>query len=137
VVVITLTSWSSVAGAVGLVLALQAPASAVEPALRMSVSTRATLSADGQSALLRVRASCPEGAQLLESFLYVTQDGHSTQWGHVSVPCDGSKHTRVVRVNTLDFTLRPGEARASGYLLTTAGESISPTQRLKLKPTPR
>jgi hypothetical protein len=115
-------------------LSLSCPASAAEPAFEMDIDHKAVLVDGGQVAVLEVAATCPAGAELLESFVYVNQDGFSTQWGTVNVPCDGMPHTRTVRAATLDFVLHKGKASASGYMLLTSGESISPGQRLHLKP---
>ena len=65
--------------------------------------------------------------------MYVNQDGHSTGFALVNVPCDGQPHTVSVNATALDFLLHKGKASASGYLLLTTGDSISPVQRLKLK----
>jgi hypothetical protein len=72
-------------------------------------------------------------AELLESFVYVNQDGNSTEFGAVSVPSDGTRHTVMVTVTALDFLLVKGNASASGYMLLTSGETVSPVQRIKLR----
>jgi hypothetical protein len=124
--------WKAALVSAGLVTVLAA-APAVVQGPEMEIAKKATLVDGGQGALLRVTAACPVGGELLESFVYVNQDGNSTEWGAVNIPCDGMPHSRTVRVTALDFTLHKGKASASGYMLLTSGETISPVQPLKLK----
>ena len=126
-------SWPVGLAVGALVLGLTGASAAQEQVLALDVDKKAMLGANGQFAVVRVTASCPVGAELLESFVYVNQDGNSTEWGGVGVPCDGESHTVLVQVEPLDWTLRKGRASASGYLLLTSGESISPVARLTLK----
>jgi hypothetical protein len=120
-------------GAVLVVLLGATAAPARAQSVQLDVARTATLVEAGQGALLRVSASCPAGAEILEAFVYVNQGGFSTEFGSVNVPCDGTTHTLEVRVTALDFVLHKGKASASGLLLLTTGESISPVQRLHLK----
>ena len=73
------------------------------------------------------------GAEVLEAFVYVNQDGNSTNFTGLRVTCDGQPHASNVTVTASGFLLHRGAASASGYLLLTSGESASPTQRLRLR----
>lgn len=102
--------------------------------LDMKIANNAILIDGGRSARLTVTASCPVGGELLESFVYVNQGGSSTQFGAVNVPCDGRRHEVTVTVTALDFELEEGKASASGFMLLTSGESISPVRKIRLRP---
>ncbi len=97
-------------------LAVAAHAAQVRTAT-MEIAPDAVLVEGGQAVQLTVRAGCPKKAQVLEAFVYVTQDGNQSQFAPVPVTCDGRLNIYVVTVRAVDFTFHTGEARASGYLL--------------------
>ena len=119
--------------AITALLSFTGAAPAPSDALELRIDKKAVLVNDGQAVTLRVTASCPAGAELLESFVYVNQNGFSTQFGFFNVPCDGTRHKATATATALDFVLEPGKASASGFMLLTTGESISPTQRIMLR----
>jgi hypothetical protein len=87
----------------------------------------------GQAVDVQAIVTCPAGAEVLEAFLYVTQDGNQSQFGFFQPVCDGTPHNFTVRVQALDTPFHRDKARVSGYLLLTSGESISPTRAGKLR----
>src|SRR5687767_9510850 len=99
----------------------------------MSIDPDGKIIAGGQAVRLKVTASCPSGEDVLEAFVYVTQDGNQSRFAPVPVVCDGDSHRYNVRVEAQDFVFHPGPARASGYLLVTPGQSTSPGQDLVLR----
>jgi hypothetical protein len=115
------------------VLALSLPSPAVAQVLELKVAKKATIVNGGQGVVLTTIAVCPAGGELLEAFVYVNQDGFSSEFGFLNVPCDGAPHMSTVEVTALDFLFHKGKASASGYMLLTSGETISPVQPLKLK----
>ena len=127
-------AWKAVIAAALLgpvVVSLAAPAAA--QGLALDVAKKAHLVGGGETALVVVTAECPAGGELLEAFVYLNQDGHSTQFGGINIPCDGEPHTVTASVTALDFTLHPGKASASGYMLLTTGQSISPSFPVRLR----
>jgi hypothetical protein len=108
-----------------------APVPSDGPELRMD--KKAVLVNGGQAATLSVTAGCPAGAAILEAFVYVNQNGFSTGPAPVNVPCDGALHEVTVTTTALDFTLVRGKASASGFMLLTTGDSISPSKRIQLR----
>ncbi len=92
--------------------------SAAAADLRVDVRPPGRLLDNGSAVLLRVAASCREGLEVLEAFVYVTQDGEQSQFAGIPVSCNGRSQRFVVRVATFeDARLEPGEAQASAYLL--------------------
>jgi hypothetical protein len=121
------------AAALALLVVSSAAASPPQPELALDIAKKATLGPGGQTVTVTVTATCPEGREVLEAFVYVTQDGNETQFGFFSLTCDSTPHTFVVELDAFDVTFHKGKARASGYLLLTTDESISPTRVIKLK----
>lgn len=81
-----------------------------------------------------VTVTCPSGAAALESFVYVTDNGSSSQFASFSPICDGSAHTFVVAVAAgPGRTFRRGPAQASGYVLLNSGASTSPSRRVIIR----
>jgi hypothetical protein len=122
---------TSLLTAAALALALSSPATA--QGLELRIDKKATIVDGGQGVLVTITTTCPAGGELLEAFVYVNQDGFSSEWGFLNSPCDGTPHESTVEVTALDFLFHKGKASASGYMLLTSGESISPVQPLKLR----
>jgi hypothetical protein len=99
----------------------------------MAVERKATLVDGGSGVLLEVTTTCPEGNEVVEAFVYVNQDGNSSEWGAIPIACDGVPHSGSSEVRTIDFVFHKGGASASGYILLSSGQSISPVFDLKLK----
>ena len=120
---------------VTLALAL-APAtarSAPRSAFAAEIEKKATLVEGGAAVLVRIAVTCPAGSEVLESFVYVVQDGNTSNFAPVPVACDSTSRTYTVRVNATDFRFERGKARASGYVLLASGESVSPTRVIKIR----
>ena len=81
--------------------------------------------------------TCPTGAEELEAFLYVNQDGNQGEFAFFQPICDGSPHTFMVRAQAVGFRYHVGEAQVSGYVLLTSGATTSPTQTVRLHRGPR
>jgi hypothetical protein len=79
--------------------ALAAPQTA-----RVSLAHKAQIVDGGLAAVVRVRASCHAGLEVLEAFVTLDQDGVATDFGFFPLTCDGTKHEFRVRVNTFDDT---------------------------------
>ena len=107
-------------------------AGAAIAALSASVGKKAQLVDNGAGVMVEVTVTCPAGSQILESFVYVVQDGNTSPWSHIPVVCDGVRRTYDVRVRAEEFVFRKGKARVSGYVLLTTGESVSPTREVKI-----
>ena len=101
--------------------------------LTADIAKKARISEDGLTAFVRVTVSCPSGSTVLESFVYVTQEGSTSRFAPIPVTCDSKRHTYVVRVPAGDVVFHEGRARASGYVLLSTGESVSPTREIKIR----
>jgi hypothetical protein len=119
---------------VGVLVMLVAPRAGAQETLAIEVAKKARLLDGGQAVALQVAVTCPQGGEVLEAFVYVTQDGNESQFAFLQPICDGTPHLFTVRVEALDFLFHRGKARVSGYLLLTTGESTSPTGVVKLRP---
>ena len=76
--------------------------------------------------------TCPAGAEVLEAFLYVTQDGNQSQFAFFQPICDDTPHTFTVRAQAVGFRYHVGEAQVSAFVLLTSGASTSPGQTVTL-----
>ena len=96
-----------------------APAIAQPTGLRVRVGMggSARLLDGGRAVALRVGGVCSPGAKVLEAFVYVTQDGFTSQMPGIPLTCDGTFHSSVVRVDALDAPFHAGEATSSAYAL--------------------
>jgi hypothetical protein len=115
-----------------LVMAMGSPAAA-QATLVVEIGQEARLVDGGRAVDVRLRVTCPAGAEVLEAFVYVTQGGNESQFAFFQPVCDGSPHPLTVRAEALDFVFHPGKARVSGYMLLVTGESTSPTRVVKLR----
>lgn len=80
------------------------------------ISKQARLS--GGSVLLSVRTRCPEGAQVLEAFAYLTQDGQTSQFSRLPLVCDGRSRKVMVAVPSFpEAPFHTGAARATTFAL--------------------
>jgi hypothetical protein len=118
---------------VGVLTVLVAQPAAAQQTLDLRVAKNARLVDQGQAVVLRVTAECPAGAEVLESFVYVTQAGNQSSFGFFTPACTGAKERFTVRVQAMDAVFVSGPAQVSGYLLLTSGESISPTATVTLR----
>jgi hypothetical protein len=116
---------------------LAAPASAVKPGpVQASISPEATLVEGGAAALVTVTVRCAGGSNVLEAFIYVTQEGQQSRFTPIQVRCGGKARTYVVRVPAPEgTTFKAGTAQASGFILVEKKDvvtSTSPSQTLTL-----
>ncbi len=108
-----------VPAAVLAILVASAPPSGAESApVAIDIKPKATLLDGGTAVLLRGKAVCPSGWEVLEEFAYVVQDGNESFFGFVTTPCDGKWHRFEVRVLAFEeFRFHEGEAVATGFIL--------------------
>jgi hypothetical protein len=104
------------------VLCLWSLAPAVDAApspvrVRLESGTRAKLIGQGEAVGIRVKGRCTLGAEVLEAFVYITQDGFTSQMAGIPLVCDGAQHVSLVRVAALDAAFHSGTATASAYAL--------------------
>jgi hypothetical protein len=118
---------------VGLAALLLAPRAAAQEALAVEIAPTARLVKGGKAVAVQVTVTCPTGAEVLEAFLYVNQDGNQGEFAFFQLICDGSPHTFTVRAQAVDFRYHVGQAQVSGYVLLTSGASTSPAQTVTLQ----
>ena len=108
-----------------LVIALSVTAVLTSPALALEnlsvdIGKNAKLVDGGQAVELKVKTVCViEGAEVLEAFVYVTQNGNESQFAPIAVSCSGVPRPQksTVRVPALDFVFQEGDANSSAYVL--------------------
>lgn len=111
------------------------PASAARPGpVEASIAPEATLVDNGAAVLVSVTISCAGGSDVLEAFVYVTQDAQQSPFTPIPVRCGGHARTYTVRVPAPEGTLfHVGTASASGYVLVDKKGNVtsaSPSQTL-------
>jgi hypothetical protein len=116
-------------------LAVAAPVSGAPPGpVQASVAPQATLVDDGAAVIVSVTVSCAGGSDVLEAFVYVTQDGQQSRFTPLAVRCGGRARTYEVRVPAPDgTTFHAGAASASAFVLVDKNgdvTSASPGQTL-------
>src|SRR5688500_11857262 len=87
----------AVLGTLVLALASMQVAAALSP-VRVSLAKHATLTQAGQTAELAVKVACAPGYEVLEAFVYITQDEHTSQFRGLPVVCDKHPHRLTVSV---------------------------------------
>ena len=118
---------------IGLGALLLAPRAAAQEALVVEIAPTARLLQGGKAVAVQVTVTCPTGAEVLEAFLYVNQDGTQGQFASFQPICDGSPHTFTVRAEPQSgFRYHVGEAQVSAFVLLTSGMSTSPGQTVTL-----
>lgn len=76
----------------------------------------------GMAADIRVVTRCRlDGYEILESLIYLNQDGRSTNFAGLPIACDGQRRATRVRVHVFEGEppLRRGDASVSAYALAT------------------
>lgn len=114
---------------------LAAPAAGAPPGpVQASIAPEASLKDGGAAVVVDVTVSCAGGSDVLEAFVYVTQDGQQSRSVPIPVRCGGRARTYSVRVPAPEGTMfHAGAASASGYVLADRkGDvtSTSPSQTL-------
>jgi hypothetical protein len=112
---------------------LLVPRAAAQEALAVEIAPTARLIQGGKAVAVRVTVTCPTGAEVLEAFLYVNQDGNQGRFASLQPSCDGSPHTFTVRAEPMDFRYHAGPAQVSAFVLLTSGASTSPGQAVTLQ----
>jgi hypothetical protein len=113
---------------------LLAPRAAAQEALAVEIAPTARLIQGGKAVAVQVTVTCPTGAEVLEAFLYVNQDGNQGQYASFQPVCDGTPHTFMVRAQAgFGFRYHVGEATVSGYVLLSNLTSTSPGQTVTLQ----
>ena len=95
-----------------LFLAVAADTLAARDRVTVKIGKRAELIEGGQAVLVKVRAACEPGLEVLEAFVTVED-----QFGFFSLTCDGRQQKFEVRVEHLDGAFELGEAFASALVL--------------------
>jgi hypothetical protein len=118
---------------IGLGALLLAPRAAAQEALAVEIAPTARLVKGGKAVAVQVTVTCPTGAEVLEAFLYVNQDGNQGQFASFQPICDDTPHTFRVQAQAVGFRYHVGEAQVSAFVLLTSGASTSPTQTVTLQ----
>lgn len=130
-------SWS-LAILTALVLAIAAtPATGARPGpVQASIASQATLVEGGDAVLVSVTVRCAGGSDVLEAFVYVTQDERQSAFTPIPVRCGGRARTYLVRVPVPEgFSFHAGTASASGFVLVEKKGNVtsaSPSQVLTI-----
>ncbi len=111
---------------------LLAPTAAAQETLAVEIAPTARLIQGGKAVAVQVTVTCPTGAEVLEAFVYVNQDGNQGQFASLQPICDDTPHTFIVRAQAVGFRYHVGEAQASGFVLLSSGASTSPGQTVTL-----
>ena len=117
---------------IGLGALLLGPRAAAQETLVVEIAPTARLIQVGKAVVVQVTVTCPTGAEVLEAFLYVTQDGNQGQFASFQPICDDTPHTFTVRAQADGFRFHVGEAQVSAFVLLTSGGSTSPGQTVTL-----
>jgi hypothetical protein len=91
-----------------------------QQSLSVDIGKTATLVNGGEAVELKVKTVCAiEGVQLLEAFVYVTQNGNQSQFAPIPVSCGDIPRPQkaTVRISALDFLFQEGDANASAFVL--------------------
>lgn len=81
------------------------------------VAPTATLVGEGEALTLDVTVTCPKKHDVQEAFVYVTQDGYTSQFAGIGIgKCKGKPVTYTLTVRPLDQPFHRGEATASSYV---------------------
>ena len=117
---------------IGLGALLLAPRAAAQEALAVEIAPTARVVKGGKAVAVQVTVTCPTGAEVLEAFLYVNQDGNQGEFVLFQPTCDGSPHTFAVLAQAVGFRYHAGQAQVSAFVLLTDGASTSPAQTVTL-----
>jgi hypothetical protein len=96
------------------------PVAAVPDPARLKLGHHATILNGGAAVSVTIKARCEPGWDVLEAFLFVSQDAAFVETGF-GLPCDGRWHRTVVRGVSLDAPFVEGEASFSAFLLVIDG----------------
>lgn len=100
------------------VMALLAPAASAQQTVIADLAPTATLVGEGEAATIDVTVTCPKKHDVLEAFVYITQDGYTSQFAGIGIgKCRGKPVTYTVTVRPLEQPFHRGEASASSYVV--------------------
>jgi hypothetical protein len=90
-----------------------------QAAIRVEVrlAARGYIVAEGTAVVVPVAGICTAGAETLEAFVTVSQEGVSSGMGSFPLRCDGTPNRYRARVEAFDGTFTPGAAFGSAYAL--------------------
>jgi hypothetical protein len=110
-------------------LATASPAAVARPGpVQASIAPEATLVDGGAAVVVDVTVTCAGGSDVLEAFVYVTQDELQSPFTAIPVRCGGPGRTYTVRVPAPSGTVfHTGSARASGYVLVDKQGTVTST----------
>ena len=117
---------------IGLGAVLLAPRAAGQGAPVVEIASTARLLQGGKAVAVQVTVTCPTGAEVVEAFLYLNQDGNQGQFASFQPICDDTAHTFMVRAQADGFRYHVGEAQVSAFVLLSSGASTSPGQSVTL-----
>jgi hypothetical protein len=116
----------------GLGALVLAPPAAAQETLAVEIAPAARLIQGGKAVAVQVTVTCPTGAEVLEAFLYVNQDGNQGRFAFFQPICNDTAHTLTVRAQADGFRYHPGAAQVSAFVLLSSGASTSPGQTVTL-----
>ncbi|MDQ3951757.1 MAG: hypothetical protein M3279_02160 [Actinomycetota bacterium] len=97
---------------------LLAPPAAAQETVAADVAPTATLVGEGEAVDVQVTVTCPKKHDVLEAFVYVTQDGYTSQFAGIGIrKCKGKPVAYNVTVKPQEQPFHRGEASASSYVL--------------------
>ncbi len=102
------------------VAAMVAPSAvSAEGKVVADLAESATLVGAGEAADIEVTVTCPKRHDVLEAFVYITQDGYTSQFAGIGIKkCKGKPVTYTVRVRAFEDTpFHRGGASASSYVV--------------------
>jgi hypothetical protein len=117
---------------IGLGALLLAPRAAAQETLAVEIAPTARLLKGGKAVAVQVTVTCPTGAEVLEAFLYVNQDGNQGAFASFQPVCDGTPHPFTVTAQAVGFRYHVGQAQVSAFVLLSSGASTSPAQTVTL-----
>ena len=86
--------------------------------VQASIAQQATLVDGGAAVLVDVTVACAGGSDVLEAFVYVSQDGAQSPFTGIAVRCGGRPRTYTVSVPAPSGgAFRAGSATASAFVL--------------------
>jgi hypothetical protein len=93
-------------------------ASAAAPSPRVQFATGAIARfLGGADPKIQAGGRCSPGSIVLEAFVYLTQDGYTTESAYPPLTCDGRFHGGIVLIPLADVPFHEGAASATGYAL--------------------
>jgi hypothetical protein len=100
------------------------PLYAAKKGVTVVLASTATLIEGGQAANIKVSVSCPKRYDVLEAFVYITQDGFTSDFAGIPLQCRNKKvQEHLVRVPaSSDASFHLGAATATAYVLLGDGD---------------